>query len=151
MQEDRNIQRIVPSDKDYITYKHLDYLTFTSKYAEHSFATKPYQLIPSVNPSYDMCEQHMCGMLHLWHTRNKSVGHHFIFQAACLDYLRRQGRDERQLVASVMGRGKITRIDIAITSHTRDYTVHEFTPHNLAIATIAGMMKSRLKPAKDIT
>jgi DNA relaxase NicK len=140
----------VVSLKEYIVSKHIDYLTFTSKFAEPVLATKVYQLIKSPLNNYDMCEQYQSGMLHCWHSRIKEVGHHFIFSGSCLEWLRQHGHDERKLVKSVLERGKISRIDIAITSHAEDSTVHEFNPQNVAIATMAHMLVSRMKPAKDI-
>jgi hypothetical protein len=139
------------SSKEYIVNKNIDYLTFTSEIPVQPFATKPYQLIKSPLANYDMCEQHMCGMLHMWHTRDKRVGHHFVLSATCLEWLRQHGRNERELLKNILDTNRVSRIDIAITSSAVDNTVHEFTPHNLAIATISGMLKSRMKPSKDIT
>lgn len=142
---------LVISKKMYVVEKFVDYLAFTSKVHETPFSTKPYQLVKSVNKNYDMCEVHTSGMLHMWHSKNKRVGHHWLLTGDTMRWVRANLMTDAELVGRALERGNISRIDIAITSHTEDYTVHEFKPQDVAIAVVSGMLKSRMKPAKDVT
>lgn len=137
--------------KNYVVEKHLDYLTVTSIKPQPSFSKHVYQLTKSPIPNYDMCEVHRSGMLHCWHSRDTRVGHHYIYQATALRWIRDNLMPDSELVSLVLKNANISRIDIAITSHAEDNTVHEFTPHEVAIACVTGQLKSRMKPTTDVS
>lgn len=136
--------------KNYIVEKHLDYLTVTSKTEQPAFSKHVYQIMKSPIPNYDMCEVHRSGMLHCWHSRDTRVGHHYIYQATTLRWIRDNLMTDRDLVGLVLQHANISRIDLAITSRADDNTVHEFTPQDIAVACVVGQLKSRMKPTTDV-
>jgi len=136
----------------YIVTQNVDYLAFTLKSPRIVFSDKGYQNIKSPNSRYDMCEQAVSGGLHMWHSRHERMGHHYVYAGQALAYIRQLGFDEAEIVKWCLEKSSISRIDIAITSQPdSEIAKHGFTPHALAWAVRDDMLKSRLKPSKDIT
>ena len=135
----------------YIVTQCVDYLTWTKAVPDwfENNATI-YQQIKSPNRNYDRAEISNSGILHLWHTRNDAMKHHYIASGETLALLRNGGYDDKDIVAWCLENAHITRIDIAVTSQREDNKPHGFTPHQLAWAVRDGRLKSRMKPAKDI-
>jgi len=136
----------------YIVTQNVDYLSFTLKIPRIFFNDKGYANIKSPNSHYDMCEQADSGALHMWSSSNDRMGHHYVYAGKPLEYLRQRGHDEREIVQWCLEKTNITRIDLAVTSQPEDDNKkHAFAPHMLAWACRDELLKSRLKPAKDIT
>lgn len=136
----------------YIVTQNVDYISFTTKTPHIFFADKQYQSINSPNRRYDSCIMLESGGLYLWHSEQERMGYHYIYSAKPLAYLRQTGLDEREIVQTCLAMSSITRIDLAITSQPEDETKrHGFTPHALAWACRDQLLKSRLKPSKDVT
>ena len=87
----------------------------------------------------------------MWSSTNVAVKHHYVYSGEPLAYLRQHGTDERELVKWCLENSNITRIDIALTSQREDGKKHGFAPHQLAWAVRDGMLKSRMKPSKDVS
>jgi len=134
----------------YIVTHNIDYLAFSTHAPHEFFDDKKYDNIKSPNSHYDSAIVNDSGALHLWHSRNPKMKHHYIYSAQPLAYLRERGFDERAMVATCLEKSTISRIDIAITSQLEDGATHTFTPHDLAIAIHANKLKSRMATAKDI-
>jgi len=135
----------------YIVTQNVDYLTWTKAVPDwfEDNATI-YSDIKSPNKNYDRAEISNSGILHLWHSRNDDMKHHYIASGETLSVLRNGGYDEKEIVRWCLEHAHITRIDIAITSQRDDDKPHGFNPHHLAWAVRDGRLKSRMKPAKDI-
>lgn len=129
----------------YIVTKTIDYLSFTSKYAENPFQEKPYQAIKPVIANYEYAEIHKSGTIHMWSDKNPKVGHHYICSGSTLQWFREHGHDDIKIVSSAMEHGSISRLDIAITSQREDEKIHEFTPSAIAVMCTIGELKSRMK------
>jgi len=130
----------------YTVTKTVDYLSFTSKYAESPFAEKPYQNMKPVIANYQYAEIHKSGTIHMWADDQKRLGHHYICSGNTLQWFREHGHDDIKIVDSAMKHGSISRIDIAITSERDDEQTHEFTPSAIAVWCNLDELKSRMKP-----
>lgn len=131
---------------NYKVSKNIDYLSFTSKYAENPFSEKPYQLIKPVIANYQYAEIHKSGCIHMWSDSDKRIGHHYICTGATLQWLREHGHNDISMVRAMLARGNISRLDIAITSARIDDKMHEFTPSAIAVMCAVDELKSRMKP-----
>ena len=134
----------------YIVTQNVDYLSWTKAIPNWFFNERVFGETKSPNNNYDRAEVSSTGILHLWHTRNDDMKHHYIASGQVLANLRVAGHDEREIVRWCLENAHITRIDIAITSQRDDGKPHGFTPHHLAWAVRDGRLKSRMKPSKDI-
>ena len=136
----------------YIVSHCVDYLAFTLNSPAVFFADKAHDFTPSPNRNYNMCELLESGALHMWHTIDQRVGHHYVYPGKPLSYLRQHGENDLQMVQWCLEKSRISRIDIALTSQPEDENkTHGFTPHLLAWACRDLQLVSRLTPAKDIT
>lgn len=135
----------------YIVTQNVDYLTWTKDIPNWFFAEKVFGETKSPNQNYTHAEISTTGILHLWNVRNEDMKHHYIASGETLSNLRNAGHDEREIVRWCLENSHIGRIDIAITSQREDGKPHGFNPHHLAWAVRDGRLKSRMKPAKDIT
>lgn len=137
---------------EYIVTQIVDYLSFTTNTDREFYGDKHYEFIKSPNGNYDMCSKSDSGALHLWNTRDARVGHHYIYSGGSLEYMRLTGANEIEMVKWALERSNIKRIDLALTSRTKDESAkHGFTPHHVAWAVRDEMLVSRMKPSKDIT
>lgn len=137
--------------KDYAVEKKVDYLTMTSHDTMNdAFATKLWQVMKPVNNAYDYCEMHVSGMYHLYHTRKPKLGHHYIMQGKCLDWIRANMMGEHELIDRALNHGNISRIDIAVTSMPIDGSEHELQPHAIMEMCRDGLLVSRMKPNNEI-
>jgi len=136
----------------YIVTQNVDYLTWTKAVPDwFEQNASIYSDIKSPNKNYDRAEISNSGILHLWHSRNEDMKHHYIATGETLSVLRNGGYNEVDIVRWCLEHAYITRIDIAITSQREDNKPHGFNPHHLAWAVRDGRLKSRMKPSKDIT
>lgn len=135
---------------DYIVTKNVDYISFTSRYAESPFAEKHYQFIKPVIANYDHAEIHRSGTIHMWSSKNAKIGHHYICSGSTLQWFREHGHEDIKIVKSALEHGAISRIDIAVTSQRADEKQHEFTPSAIAVWCTNDLLKSRLKPANGL-
>lgn len=135
----------------YIVTQNVDYLTWTKSKADWFFNERVFGEMKSPNPNYTNAEVSSTGIVHLWHNRNDDMKHHYIASGQTLANLRIAGHDEQKIVRWCLENAHITRIDIAITSQRDDGKPHGFNPHHLAWAVRDGRLKSRMRPAKDIT
>jgi len=136
----------------YIVTQNVDYLTWTKALPDwFEDNASVYSDIKSPNNNYDRAEISNSGIMHLWHSRNDDMKHHYIATGQVLANLRNAGYDEIDIVRWCLEHAHITRIDIAITSQREDNKPHGFNPHHLAWAVRDGRLKSRMKPAKDIS
>lgn len=137
--------------KEYIVSKYVDYLTATSHDAKLApFSTKLYQKITPINHAYDFAEMHISGMIHMWHSRNKKLGHHYVLSGKPLAWVRENMMTDTELVSEFMKFADVSRIDIAVTSMPDDGSEHELQPHKIMEMCRDGKLVSRLKPAKEI-
>jgi len=136
----------------YIVTQNIDYLSFSVHLPLDPFGDKKYDNIKSPNSHYDNCIQLQSGALHLWHSTNTTMKHHYVYAGQPLEYLRQNGQNEKEMVQWCLERSNITRIDLALTSQPSDLGhTHAFTPQHVAWAVRDEMLVSRLKPAKDVT
>lgn len=137
--------------KEYVVNKKIDYLTFTSHNPENvPFATKLYQMVKPVNPAYNQCEIHQSGMFHMWNENRPQLGHHYIMQGKCLDWIREHMMTEIELINKVLNHGDISRIDLAVTSMPADGSEHELQPHGIMELCKQGLLRSKLKPNNEV-
>ena len=137
---------------EYIVTQNVDYLSFSTQNPLEPFSDKKYDNIKSPNSHYDSAMVLDSGALHLWHSTNRKMKHHYIYAGKPLQYLREQGQDELEVVQWCLEKANITRIDLAITSQPENEKLkHAFTPHALAWACRDQLLKSRMKPSKDIS
>lgn len=135
----------------YIVTQNVDYLSFTLATPRDFFGDTKYDNIKSPNARYDSCIINQSGAVHMWHSQQPRMKHHYIYSGKSLEYMRQHGIDEREMVKWCLEKSSISRIDIALTSQPDTETgKHAFTPHMLAWAVRDNMLKSRLKPEKDV-
>lgn len=135
----------------YIVTQNVDWLSFSLARPVWFFDERVFGETKSPLANYDKAEVSNNGVLHLWHSRHDDVKHHYICSGETLQNIRNKGHDERDVVQWALERAQISRIDIAITSQRDDEKPHGFNPHALAWAVRDGRLKSRMKPAKDVT
>jgi len=118
--------------KEYIVSKFVDYLTVTSHDANLGhFSRNAYQLIKPINQAYDNAEMHRSGMIHMWHSRNQKLGHHYVLSGKPLAWMREHVMSDVDLLSDFLKFGQISRIDIAVTSMPIDGSEHELQPQKI--------------------
>ena len=138
----------------YITKQHVDYITFTtSKFKRFDDVIgEPEPCRPLIG-NYSSAHIYPTGMVVQWNKDKPSLKTHITMTGKTLDNMRTIGFTESEIIEHLqsMQRANFKRIDLAITSHKKDGSMHGFLPHFAHFATLSGWCNTKLTLDKPVT
>jgi len=83
------------------------------------------------------------GVVIMWHTEIQKMGIHYIYSGSAI---KKQRHSISEILASALDatNGKLSRIDVCVTSHRKDNKDHELRPHDIAKKARMGDVNTRM-------
>lgn len=131
----------------YKVNKCVDYLTITTSENMPSWiAGTMEKLERSPNRNYNTAYRAENGAIKMFHTEQPQMSTHWILSGETLGIIRGEGHSDSDVIEQAVDlRGKVTRIDIAVTVHNEDMSNLDITPNWINELANDGYMESRLK------
>lgn len=141
---------------DYTVFQSVDWLSYTSKLRLGELGydyEDTWDISPSGMNGYEFkATEPESGMFALWSDKRPDMGTHVILSGAVCQYFRGVGFTDAGLVQDAIRRGKISRIDVAITSHPNsNCAAHELQARHIQALYDKGMVRTRMRKNKGFS